>query len=89
MTGIELIAKERQEQIEKHGYDEKHDFQNRNEELRNTAICLLAHDANKFPFHSWDIKYFVKLFKKDRKEKLIIAGALIAAEIDRLQNLEK
>jgi len=32
----------------------------------------------------WDESYFAKLLDKPYKERLVIAGALIAVEIDRL-----
>ena len=36
----------------------------------------------------WDKTIWDKMLNKSRKERLIIAGALIAAEIDRIQAIE-
>jgi hypothetical protein len=36
----------------------------------------------------WDLIQFRKIINKDHKSMLVIAGALIAAEIDRLQAVE-
>lgn len=38
--------------------------------------------------HGWSNDIWLKMRDKPYKERLIIAGALIAAEIDRLQNLK-
>lgn len=89
-TGIELIAIEREEQLEKHGRSFEYDVANNsNEELRLGAMQLLLGDRgpefNLKP-NSWSWSIFDKMITKPYKERLIIAGALIAAEIDRLQN---
>jgi hypothetical protein len=92
-TGIELIAEERAEQVTKHhintGMDVLH---NSKEQLRMGAMALLEDTEIKstgsFPM-SWDEDLCMKMIVKPYKERLIIAGALIAAEIDRLQSLEK
>lgn len=92
-TGIELIAEERQEQIEKHGFDldKDADFYT-NYELRDAAMYALTMAKNYYP-QSWEFWWHDKMMaKQDRMseeefyiEQLKIAGALIAAEIDRLQ----
>lgn len=91
--GIELIKKERLEQIEKHGFDQNHDRDNDCEELQYAALYLLVisdpnHSpqvANSFFPDYWDQEWKAKFKKKGTIEKLVIAGALIAAEIDRIQ----
>lgn len=90
MTGIELIAKERQEQIEKHGRSIEQDQEfNDNCQLALGAEMLLASeheegiDSCSYP-DGWNENICNKMLSKSYKEKLIIAGALIAAEIDRL-----
>jgi len=86
-TGIELIAQERAEQIEKHGWDAKHDA-NHN---CNEFICAAAYalEPNEFNGSRFDwIGFQLKIDSKTDIERLKIAGALIAAEIDRLQYLE-
>jgi hypothetical protein len=95
MTGIELIAKERQEQIEKHCFDKTHDAKKWNEggELIQAAAYLLQNEfkgkgadwiSATFPAQ-WNGEFQRKFDKKEGVEALKVAGALIAAEIDRLQ----
>lgn len=105
-TGIELIAQERQEQIEKHGrtiekdveynhgkYTDHNGEQINNPQLTAAARWLIHDDVMKYwvdqelfrPF-GWDRGIWSKMINKTYKERLIISGALIAAEIDRLQN---
>lgn len=84
-TGIELIAKEREEQINKHGYNTESDKQYDKEELLDFAISLITLNVNDYPFNP---TLFVHLKRKTRKDQLAIAGALIAAELDRLTAIE-
>ena len=87
-TGIELIAIERQEQIEKHGWTSEYDNAHENEELIRAAIYAL--DPCMDNFRQLDLGWgsFVSRIdnKDNRVDQLKVAGALIAAEIDRLQN---
>jgi hypothetical protein len=89
-TGIELIANERQEQIEKHGRNINSDVNgNSHNELRDAAIVLLSNWPMIIDFpDSWQGSIMEHAIKKSYKERLIIAGALIAAEIDRLQSID-
>jgi len=41
-----------------------------------------------FTPHGWDEGIWLKMIAKPYKDRLVIAGALIAAEIDRLQAIE-
>lgn len=86
-TGIELIAIERKEQIEKHKHTVEKDLDNNmNGELLDVATRLISdNNMNRFPAN-WNWNYCFRLVKKNKIERLTIAGALIAAEIDRLQN---
>lgn len=84
MTGIELIAEERRQQIEKHGFDEANDDQYFQGELVGAAECILGENTSVFP-ETWHPGWMKKFLGKPRVEQLAIAGALIAAEIDRLQ----
>lgn len=104
-TGIELIAEERQRQIEVEGYDVTRDVDfYEHGELMGAAGCYISNALNKGteqPKFShfkvmdpigryqdawpWD-KQYDKREKHDAFRSLVIAGALIAAEIDRLQN---
>jgi len=83
--GIHLIAVERQEQIKKHGHSIKEDAEQNNKgQLINGALSLLTSRNDLMP-KSWTPEAVKKIQKKSEIEKLIIAGAFIAAEIDRLQ----
>jgi hypothetical protein len=89
MTGIELIAKERERQISTEGWTAAHDDQHINGELRDAAICYAmvcddragegAVDLSPWP---WDMDWWKP--SDDQKRNLVKAGALIAAELDRL-----
>lgn len=97
-TGIELIAEERQRQIEKEGWTAEHDAEHTNEALAMAAVCYalpstLRHYSynplikeNVPDFWPWDAKWW-KPSPDDRVKELIKAGALISAEIDRLQSI--
>lgn len=89
MTGIELIAEERREQIEKHGFSVANDWMYyKNGELKQAALFYLNPSIFAWP-DSWDEGYYKdKIALKDEINKLRVAGALIAAEIDRLLPLE-
>jgi len=89
MTGIELIAKERQEQIEKHNRTTERDvIENGSYQLSICASKILAYPAEcnnyQTPPSQWDVDIYRKMREKPYKERLIIAGALLAAELDRL-----
>ena len=96
-TGIELISQERDEQILKHGRTTATDkLFNQEYQLCSGASCLLfspADEVNDFAKEflfipkDWDETIWNKMINKPYKERLIIAGALIAAEIDRIQTL--
>ena len=98
-TGIELITIERQEQIEKHGRTiEKDVLENTTEELSFGAALLCCPDPTAMGFdpasgegrpEKWDKPIWIKMMSKPYKDRLVIAGALIAAELDRLRNTPK
>lgn len=97
-TGVELIVSERQEQIEKHGFDSDHDsrdFNSSGEMITAAGYILDIAQGNvpgsltvtaQYP-RNWHPKFKSKFAQKTRIEKLTVAGALIAAEIDRLHGL--
>lgn len=97
-TGIELIAAERQKQIDKHGFTGKHHLAHPqwydNNQLQQAAVTLLMHeidevvDVDAVLPPGWDIEWFRDLNNRPRKVRLIIAAALIAAELDRIQEPE-
>lgn len=99
-TGIELIAEERQEQIEKHGRAIQYDVNyNANGQILE-AIMLLAGSVGfgrqgfempKEAFDElrpsdWDAEICFKMINKPEIDQFKIIGAFAAAEIDRLQN---
>ncbi len=90
-TGIELITEERREQIEKHHHSIEDDVEyNVMNQLPLAAMWLIEGgiDIRQRTPSEWDEDIWLKMADKSYKERLIIAGALIAAEIDRLQNTE-
>ena len=86
-TGIELITEERIEQLEKHNWTPEHDANHTSNELIDAALSVLTLEDEYYPTN-WDYKYFDKFCKKDLIGRLIVAGALLAAEIDRLNALK-
>lgn len=108
--GIELIASERQRQIDKKGYDKDHDEMETAFQLSSAAALFICNAQNQyFEDHThadgkgdvsrYQIReIYTRKWKSvwpwddhDGREKadiltsLVKAGALIAAEIDRLQ----
>lgn len=101
-TGIEIIAEERQRQIEIEGWTPEHDLQHKENELANAAATY-AMDADCRdalmdiydcrlvgvpPTWPWDEKWY-KPTPDNRIRELAKAGALIAAEIDRLNKINE
>lgn len=93
--GVALIAKERLEQKEKHGRTLELDREiNPNGELCWAASLLLYTDDQESALpllggtvlKDWDQAILAKMNAKPYRDRLIIAGALIAAELDRLND---
>lgn len=89
MNGTELIAVERQRQIEVEGWTIEHDAAHENDDLARAAACYALPDRDRgnwirYDFWPWEERYW-KPSPADRVRELVKAGALIAAEIDRLQ----
>lgn len=96
MTGIKLITKERERQISKLKYSTEHDVQYANNELAIAgATYALVPILNRVMLKEdgtphlwpWD-NIFWKPSPDNRIKELAKAGALIAAEIDRLILIE-
>lgn len=92
MSGIGRIAERRQRQISDHHYDRAHDDEHVNGELKDAAIAYaMAADASAGDcardYWPWDDDIWHP--DEDPIETLANAGALIAAEIDRLERLRK
>ena len=88
LTGSECIARERKRQIEHEGWTKEHDSRYTNDELIKAAVCYALHISIESPPNEetyswpWDAEWWKPA---DRLRNLIKAGALIAAEIDRIQ----
>lgn len=84
MNAIDDIAAERRRQIEQEGWHEQHDDLHDGGALAKAAACYALVD---FPnvmrtrFWPWDPQWWKP---KDRRRDLVKAGALIVAEIERL-----
>lgn len=90
MNGIDLIARERNRQIQHEGWDANHDEGHDAEELAEAAACYImpararALGCTDDPF-LWPGNWDWKPTSEDRIRELVKGGALAAAEIDRLQ----
>ena len=104
-TAIELIAKERERQVNIKGWTPEHDKEHDKEELTWAAICYLTpkgrrapatrylniYDEEELPYPEawpWEPENW-KPTPDNRIRELVKAGALILAEIERLQNSYK
>jgi predicted RNase H-like nuclease (RuvC/YqgF family) len=89
--GVGEIAEERKRQIEAENYSTAHDDKHRYGELAAAAMVYAANDEDLgavdylWPWQPEENKRE----KHSRIRQLVIAGALIAAEIDRLRRLEQ
>lgn len=101
-TGIELIAEERKRQIEKEGWTLELDKYHKDESMAMAGACyaMPEKERNKYQSYSfleprrfyprwWPSSWAVSWWKPtpdNRIKELVKAGALIAAEIDRIQS---
>ncbi len=92
MSAIDDIAAERKRQIEQEGWSPEHDAAHSLGELGRAAACYAIEasygerttpeeDCFLAKLWPWDLGWWKP---KDRRRDLVRAGALIAAEIDRL-----
>lgn len=100
-TGIELISDERNRQISQEGYSLESDDKHARGELAHAAVgyaSLAAYQSsahltspattmNPHPQWPWAVCWWKP--ESSRIHNLVKAGALIAAEIDRLQRLNQ
>ena len=100
MTGIYLISQERERQIAEEGFTAEHDAAHTNNELSWAAVHWAMPDSVKMDQGGIDVHIYPELFalkasygrkpirfnrwQGDRIKQLVYAGALVAAEIDRL-----
>lgn len=89
MRGIDLIMKERKHQINDLNYTVQHDvLVNNQAQLSDAAIKLIIGNTSAAAPTGWNPDVWKKMLFKDYKNRLIIAGALLAAEYDRIELLE-
>lgn len=87
--GAALIAAERQRQIDAEGWTPAHDADHVGDHLAWAAVCYVTPEYRRSTRNGvpvdwpWE-KWFWKPTPDDRVRELVKAGALIAAEIDRL-----
>lgn len=91
------IQKERERQINKEGWSQEHDDKHADGSIADAAACYASEKRlfeetgiPTFRFRDlwpWHPSWFKKS-KHDRKRQLVIAGALIVAELERLGRLE-
>jgi len=86
LTGLKLISKERERQIEEKGWTEEHDDTHIKGELASEAMFYI--DDNNIIKSVFNPDSGKKI-GKTRIQQLTIAGALIVAEIERLLREEK
>ena len=99
MSGIDLIMTERIRQIEQEGWTPEHDDEHDAGELAAAGAAYAMNAADQLhpysqgdgcneqpPCWPWDDEWWKP---KDPLRDLVRAGALIAAEIDRLQRRKK
>lgn len=99
--GAELIRAERERQILSEGFSPEHDREWQDGELPNAAIAYLMADkvdedhyaknrhylgSTALTWWPWELRWWKP---RSRLENLVRAGALIAAEIDRILREEK
>lgn len=88
---MEDVLHERERQISEEGWTPAHDDQHKNGEMAKAAACYLACDGNstdRYAVMLWPMEWDLKWWKpKDRRRNLVRAGALVLAEIERLDRL--
>lgn len=91
MLGVQLIGIERMEQLEKHNRTIAEDVTLNADGQLSLAAGILSQKnipkeyADNLIPKGWDEVIWRKMVEKPYFDRLIIAGALIAAELDRLQ----
>jgi hypothetical protein len=93
MTGVQRIAAERRRQIKEEGYKAENDDQWDENELAMAALCYVLPNFCRFSlflgrYWPWQREWW-KPTPNNRIRELEKAGALIAAEIDRLQRRQR
>jgi hypothetical protein len=86
-TILQEIAAERQRQVKKEGWSEEHDDEHEQGELADAAAFYASTDESKLPVPPFENpeKSIRAKRKNSRRRQLVIAAALIVAEIERLE----
>ena len=98
-SGVELIAAERRRQVEQERWTPEHDAEHVDAEMSDAATCYAEHAGTqvrggifvrRLPAH-WPFAWAAEWWKPspDPVRNLVKAGALIAAEIDRLNRMAR
>lgn len=89
MSGVGVIRAERERQVAEEGWTTTHDDEHDNGALaRAAAVYAIPEDSRHgILWVLWPISWRWKPSPDDRVRELAKAGALIAAEIDRLQRV--
>lgn len=89
VTGVELITAERNRQIVEEGYTPEHDDSYTDAQIVRAAVAYARHTYTRYSAMSWPRDWDTMRWNPsaDPVRNLAKAGALIAAEIDRLQRL--
>jgi len=92
MTPIALISDERKRQREEENWTIEHDDKHTNDQLAIAASCYcLPNGQREFRVRDqwpWEYEWW-KPTPDDRIRELVKAGALIVAEIERLQRIDE
>jgi hypothetical protein len=82
--GIKLISAEREEQIVVHGFtvDQDKKFNNRGELVQATRALLKPAPTLEDCPNGWLLSRWEHMISKPFKQRLIIAGSFIAAQLD-------
>lgn len=83
-TAARDVLAERSRQIEAEGWTPEHDDQHKAGELAKAATCYASVYPLAASYWPWDLKWWKP---SDRRRNLVKAGALIIAEIERLDRL--
>ena len=83
MNGSQRIAAERQRQIDVEGYVHEHDDDHDRDEIADAAACYASRNRSMWPWVNQP-NLVERPTIEQRVRELEKAGALIAAEIDRL-----
>lgn len=85
IRALQLIEDERIRQVSDENWTREHDDEHVNSEMAIAAACYAIPSSGCAErLWPWDFKWF-KHSKKSEKERLIAAGALIVAELERLE----